>query len=137
MCRPALAIQSALICALLIAGSARSPASACGHFVATKAAAVAQTSASHVVLLRNGNRTSLTLSTNYIGPLQDFALVVPVPVLLNKNQQDPESGRAGASGSIHGAAPYRKGRRGSLRSGPHNRSCSPGHAGQKLQDRDR
>jgi hypothetical protein len=40
--------------------------------------------ASMVVLLRDGTRTVLSMQNNYRGPPQDFALVVPVPVVLQK-----------------------------------------------------
>ena len=37
------------------------------------------------VLMREGNRTVLSMQNNYDGPPEDFALVIPVPVVL---QQD-------------------------------------------------
>ena len=40
--------------------------------------------ASMVVLLRDGTRTVLSMQNNYRGPADDFALVVPVPVVLQK-----------------------------------------------------
>jgi len=40
--------------------------------------------ASMVVLLRDGTRTVLSMQNNYRGPVEDFALVVPVPVVLQK-----------------------------------------------------
>ncbi|MDP1829803.1 MAG: DUF2330 domain-containing protein [Archangium sp.] len=40
--------------------------------------------ASMVVLLRDGARTVLSMQNNYRGPAEDFALVVPVPVILAK-----------------------------------------------------
>jgi TonB family protein len=40
--------------------------------------------ASMVVLVRDGTRTVLSMQNNYRGPPQDFALVVPVPVVLQK-----------------------------------------------------
>ena len=64
----------------LIAG----PASAfCGFFVAGSNNDLAS-DASKVVLMRKGNRTALTLSNNYKGPAESFAMVVPVPVVLKK-----------------------------------------------------
>ena len=41
--------------------------------------------ASMVVLLRDGTRTVLSMQNNYRGPVEDFALVVPVPVVLQKD----------------------------------------------------
>ena len=40
--------------------------------------------ASMVVLLRDGTRTVLSMQNNYRGPVENFALVVPVPVVLRK-----------------------------------------------------
>ena len=37
----------------------------------------------NVILLREGTRTVLTFQNDYRGPAQDFALIVPVPVVLN------------------------------------------------------
>jgi hypothetical protein len=42
--------------------------------------------ATHVVLMRAGTRTVLSMQNAYEGPPQDFALVVPVPVVLQKEQ---------------------------------------------------
>jgi hypothetical protein len=55
----------------------------CGFFV-TGADAAVTNNASQVALLRKGNRTVLTMSNNYKGPPEDFAMVVPVPVVLKK-----------------------------------------------------
>jgi len=40
--------------------------------------------ATMVALLRDGTRTALSMSNNYKGPAADFAMVVPVPVVLQK-----------------------------------------------------
>ncbi|MFO0591434.1 MAG: DUF2330 domain-containing protein [Polyangiaceae bacterium] len=40
--------------------------------------------ATQVVLLRDGTRTVLSMQNNYQGPPEDFAMVVPVPVVLQK-----------------------------------------------------
>ena len=55
----------------------------CGFFVAGSDAKLTN-NASQVVLMRKGNRTVMTMSNNYQGPLEDFAMVVPVPVVLHK-----------------------------------------------------
>src|SRR5262245_42744339 len=57
----------------------------CGFFV-SGADAKLYNNASQVVLLRHGNRTVMTMSNNYKGPAEDFAMVVPVPVVLQKEQ---------------------------------------------------
>ena len=62
------------------------PASAfCGFFVG-KADAKLFNRASQVALVRNGDRTVLTMSNDYQGEASDFALVVPVPTVLQKDQ---------------------------------------------------
>jgi hypothetical protein len=57
----------------------------CGFFV-SGADANLYNNASQVVLMRRGNHTVLTMSNNYKGPPEDFAMVVPVPVVLQKEQ---------------------------------------------------
>jgi hypothetical protein len=57
----------------------------CGFFV-SGADAKLDNNASQVVLMRRGNHTALTMSNNYKGPPADFAMVVPVPVVLQKGQ---------------------------------------------------
>ena len=37
-----------------------------------------------VAMMREGTRTVLSMSNNYKGPTADFAMVVPVPVVLQK-----------------------------------------------------
>src|SRR6187200_2040444 len=40
--------------------------------------------ATQVVLMRQGTRTVLSMQNDYKGPLEDFAMVVPVPVVLKQ-----------------------------------------------------
>src|SRR5690348_10673145 len=40
--------------------------------------------ATEVVLMRDGTRTVLSMQNDYRGPLEDFAMVVPVPVVLHE-----------------------------------------------------
>src|SRR6267142_6311022 len=40
--------------------------------------------ATQVVLMREGTRTVLSMQNDYKGPLEDFAMVVPVPVVLHE-----------------------------------------------------
>jgi hypothetical protein len=56
----------------------------CGFYVAgadTKMYA----DATNVVMMREGQRTVLSMQNNYAGPPRDFALVIPVPVVLEKD----------------------------------------------------
>jgi hypothetical protein len=55
----------------------------CGFFVAGSDAKLTN-NASQVVLVRDGDHTTMTMSNNYQGPPEDFAMVVPVPVVLHK-----------------------------------------------------
>jgi hypothetical protein len=55
----------------------------CGFFVAGNNAKLTN-NASQVVLMRKGNRTVMTMSNTYQGPPENFAMIVPVPVVLQK-----------------------------------------------------
>ena len=55
----------------------------CGFYV-SGADAKLYNNATMVVLMRDGTRTVLSMQNNYQGPPQDFAMVVPVPVVLQK-----------------------------------------------------
>ena len=73
---------------LIAAALALSPGAAhafCGFYVA-KADASLFNEASQVVLVRDGDRTVVTMSNDYKGELTDFALVVPVPSVITKDQ---------------------------------------------------
>ena len=72
------------VATLLGVAAAPTPAHAfCGFFVAGSDAKLTN-NASQVVLMRKGNRTVMTMSNTYQGPPQNFAMVVPVPVVLSK-----------------------------------------------------
>ncbi|HTE54014.1 MAG TPA: DUF2330 domain-containing protein [Kofleriaceae bacterium] len=55
----------------------------CGFYV-SGADAKLYNNATMVVLMREGTRTVLSMQNNYQGPPKDFAMVVPVPVVLQK-----------------------------------------------------
>ncbi|MBD1924867.1 DUF2330 domain-containing protein [Trichocoleus sp. FACHB-90] len=57
----------------------------CGFYVA-KADTKLYNKASQVVIARSGDRTVLTMANDYQGDVKDFALVVPVPTVLKKDQ---------------------------------------------------
>ena len=57
----------------------------CGFYVA-KADTNLYNQASQVIIARNGDRTVLTMANDYQGDVKDFALVVPVPVILTEEQ---------------------------------------------------
>lgn len=64
---------------------ARSAAAFCGFYV-TGADSNLYANASMVVLMREGSHTVLSMQNNYEGPPEDFALIVPVPVVLSQEQ---------------------------------------------------
>ncbi len=67
---------------LFAAGGA---AAFCGFYVA-KADTKLFNKASKVVLMRDGDRTVITMANDYEGPLEEFAIVVPVPTVLEREQ---------------------------------------------------
>jgi hypothetical protein len=77
-------MKRSLFLALLLFASTEA-FSFCGFFVG-KADSKLFNQASKVILVRDENRTVLTMANDYQGELKDFALVVPVPVVLQKEQ---------------------------------------------------
>ena len=71
-----------LIAALVVLGSSTASAF-CGFYVAGGGAELFN-NATQVVLMRNGTRTVLSMQNNYQGPPEDFAMVIPVPIVLQK-----------------------------------------------------
>src|SRR6188768_506076 len=57
----------------------------CGFYVA-KADTKLFNKASQVVLVRQGDRTVLTMANDFKGDLKEFAVVIPVPTVLQKGQ---------------------------------------------------
>jgi hypothetical protein len=70
---------------LLALGGARGASAFCGFYVA-KADAKIFNKASQVVLVRDGDRTVLTMANDFKGEPREFAVVVPVPTFLEKEQ---------------------------------------------------
>ncbi|MFO0599103.1 MAG: DUF2330 domain-containing protein [Myxococcaceae bacterium] len=56
----------------------------CGFYVAGGGAQLFN-NATQVVLMRDGTRTVLSMQNNYQGPPENFAMVIPVPVVLQKD----------------------------------------------------
>ncbi len=75
------------IMALMMATLILSPDafSFCGFYVA-KADSDLFNEKSEVILVRDGQRTVITMSNDFQGDVKDFAMVVPVPVILKENQ---------------------------------------------------
>jgi hypothetical protein len=78
-------LAAALAAAAAIASAASTPVAHafCGFYVSGADARLTN-NATQVVLMREGTRTVLSMQNNYQGPPQDFAMVVPVPVVLQK-----------------------------------------------------
>jgi len=55
----------------------------CGFYVSGSGAKLSN-DATQVVLMRDGTRTVLSMQNDFKGPLEDFAMVVPVPVVLKE-----------------------------------------------------
>jgi len=67
---------------LLVAATA---SAFCGFYVA-KADTKLFNQASQVVLVRDGDRTVLTMANDFKGELKEFAVVIPVPTFLERGQ---------------------------------------------------
>lgn len=77
MRKPLLALALASVLATSDAGGF------CGFYVSGADASL-YNNATEVVLMRDGVRTVISMANNYQGPPEDFAMVVPVPVVLQK-----------------------------------------------------
>jgi hypothetical protein len=81
MRRLSLLLMLCLLC-LLRSESARA---FCGFYVA-KADTKLFNKASQVALVRDGDRTVMTMANDFRGELKEFAVVIPVPVVLKRDQ---------------------------------------------------
>ncbi len=78
-------IISLLLTIVILLGFAPAASAFCGFYVA-KADTKLYNKASQVVIARNDNKTVLTMANDYQGEVKDFAIVVPVPTVLKKEQ---------------------------------------------------
>src|SRR6202035_4961249 len=78
-----IALALAVVAGLPLFG--RSVAAFCGFYVA-KADTKLFNRASQVVLVRDGDRTVLTMENDFKGNPQEFAIVIPVPTRIERNQ---------------------------------------------------
>ena len=81
-------LRPGIVAAILVASCLtllpwRTAQAFCGFYVAGADAKLFN-NATLVVLMRDGTRTVLSMQNNYQGPTADFAMVVPVPVVLQK-----------------------------------------------------
>jgi hypothetical protein len=79
---PAVMAPALLLCATLWPSTARS---FCGFYVASGDAKLFN-KASQVALVRDGDRTVMTMANDFQGEPKEFAIVVPVPTVLEKGQ---------------------------------------------------
>ncbi len=82
---PALAAAAALALPLLSLAGAGAAFGFCGFYVA-KADTKLYNRASQVVLVRDGDRTVMTMANDFQGDPKELAMVIPVPVLLERGQ---------------------------------------------------
>lgn len=72
-----------LLALALIFSASKSVRAFCGFYVSGADASL-YNNATLVVLMREGTKTVLSMQNNYQGPPEDFALVIPVPVVLRE-----------------------------------------------------
>ena len=82
---PVPVLAAAIAAVSLCLSTPRDAAAFCGFYVG-KADASLYNDASQVVLARKDNRTVISMMNDFKGELTEFALVVPVPVVLEKGQ---------------------------------------------------
>ncbi|MDK3155706.1 DUF2330 domain-containing protein [Kamptonema cortianum] len=83
--KPLRSILSLLLIGIILLAHPANAFAFCGFYVA-KADAKLYNQASQVIIARDGDRTILTMANDYQGDVEDFALVVPVPVVLQEEQ---------------------------------------------------
>jgi Na+-translocating ferredoxin:NAD+ oxidoreductase RnfD subunit len=79
--KPLMKKSAALI--LLVAMMSHEAVAFCGFYV-SKADGTLKNKTSQVILVRDGNRNVITMYNDFQGNFKDFAMVVPVPVVLKK-----------------------------------------------------
>ena len=79
-------LRAVLLTAAVLATSSVSTAHAFCCFYVASGDAKLFNKASQVVLVRDGDRTVMTLANDFKGEPREFAMVVPVPVVLERGQ---------------------------------------------------
>ena len=69
---------------LITLATAQHASAFCGMYVSNKSDETLLNDATQVVLFREGIHTALTMRNSYKGPVEDFAMLVPVPQVLDK-----------------------------------------------------
>ncbi|HQY64737.1 MAG: DUF2330 domain-containing protein [Myxococcales bacterium] len=83
MKKPSVPCAAAALVALATLALPKDADAFCGFYVGGADAKLFN-NATQVALMREGTRTVLSMQNNYEGPAENFALVVPVPVILQK-----------------------------------------------------
>jgi len=78
-------VRLLLLCSLVSLSNSADLRAFCGFYVA-KADTKIFNQASKVVMVRDADRTVLTLANDFQGDAKDFAVVIPVPTVLEKDQ---------------------------------------------------
>ena len=78
-------LSAAVLSAMVLLFNIQPVLAFCGFYVA-KADSSLYNQASQVIIARDGDRTVVTMSNDYQGEVEDFAMVVPVPVILKEGQ---------------------------------------------------
>jgi hypothetical protein len=73
------------VAAAIVAWSAPTVLGFCGFYVSTADTKIFN-KASQVVLVRDGDRTVMTMTNDFKGELKEFAVVIPVPTFLKREQ---------------------------------------------------
>lgn len=79
-------MKKTILSILLVLGTAfiHQTLAFCGFYVA-RAEAQLFNKTSQVILVRNGDQTTVTMSSDFKGNVSEFAMVIPVPVVLKRN----------------------------------------------------
>jgi hypothetical protein len=78
-------LLTAVLTLVLLAAAARTTLAFCGFYVA-KADTKLFNKASQVVMVRDGDRTVLTMANDFKGDPKEFAIVIPVPTFIQRDQ---------------------------------------------------
>ncbi len=78
-------LRTALLAAIALAAATGTAFGFCGFYVA-KADTKLFNKASQVVLVRDGDRTVLTMANDFKGDPKEFAIVIPVPTFIKREQ---------------------------------------------------
>src|SRR5258706_3147386 len=76
--------RAVIAVAAVVVGAPSAASAFCGFYVAGSDQQLTA-DATQVVLMRMGTRTVLSMQNNYKGPPEAFALVIPVPTVLQKD----------------------------------------------------